>query len=156
MEALKIVIMALSTSIALIALIRQWLSDRPFAKMPTDKLKLIASQWKGVVHQPEGPDGIAIEMPIKLNLKKNFKKIVGTGSFEYKGKSYKLRLKGRPMHSNYFVLTYFEDDPGVFRYGTFIIQISSDSSLLQGKFIAFAPEMERAVTGAITLKNLAR
>ena len=114
-------------------------------------MRTLEGMWVGHAHQPSGPRGMPIDLPLNVIFSLINGRCDGEATYEFEGVFSTLKLSSRSLKSRYIVWNFYDTDERVIRFGTFLLQLSADGKRLEGKFLGYAAEMEDIVTGSIKL-----
>ncbi|MDH3672908.1 MAG: toll/interleukin-1 receptor domain-containing protein [Gammaproteobacteria bacterium] len=122
---------------------------------PLRRLRTIAGEWKGAIHQDKGPKGQAIEYRLTgtLDVYRN----MITGEFAYsvslEDSAIEARMiaSGKSFYDRFIQLNYEPKDPGAIHFGTMILEVSAKGNTASGYFTGYGATSEGLITGRVTL-----
>jgi hypothetical protein len=141
-----------SPVIALI--IKEQMNKRPLIKLSVNRQKALEGTWRANICQELRAKNAPEKFSASLQIEINRKTVSGRFAYDSKRGPNTLLMKGGFHNDRFLKMEYYNESPHIVQFGLFILELSSDALLLQGRFLGFGAESEIFVAGTITAKKI--
>jgi hypothetical protein len=132
------------------AFIKSYLENRNFFSNSGDRRKALTGVWSGIVDQvSSNVTGYKIE----LNIIATKKQIIGSGKVYRSGQIISIKLSGAFRNDEFLKLDYENSEGRIIQFGSFILELSSGSDTLDGRFVGYGHVSKSIIHGSVSLSK---